>query len=197
MTIRTASVTTRTVDAPAVRGFRPWWLWLATMIAFPLAGLAGRGVGGRIDDVRSAVFAGLAAGAVIGAGQWLLLRRRGVSVGWIPSTAVGFAVGLAAGAAAVSYQTDRASLALMGAATGLAVGLAQAIVVRLPAPRFALWTAATAGLYALGWTATGGIGFPVEEQWPVFGASGVLIVAFAQSLFIERVLPLQARRSER
>jgi hypothetical protein len=34
------------------------------------------------------------------------------------------------------------------------------------------------------------------DQWPVFGASGALLVTFLQSLFIERVLPLGPRRAK-
>lgn len=52
--------------------------------------------------------------------------------------------------------------------------------------------AATAALWAIGWAVTAGAGIDSAEQWLVFGASGALVVAFLQSLFIKRVLPIGA-----
>ena len=75
--------------------------------------------------MSAAVLGGVVTGAGIGAAQWALLRRRGVGVGWIPATAAGLGVGLAVGAALVSYRTDITSLAVMGAVSGLGVGIAQ------------------------------------------------------------------------
>ena len=49
---------------------------------------------------------------------------------WIAATGVGFAVGLALGAAAVGYGTSLGDLVVQGAICGLAIGIAQAIVLR-------------------------------------------------------------------
>jgi hypothetical protein len=51
---------------------RAWLIWTAGFIAFPIAGIVAEAVTGRIDDAVSALVGGLAAGAVIGAGQWLV-----------------------------------------------------------------------------------------------------------------------------
>ena len=104
--------------------------------------------------------------------------------------------GLAAGAVLVSYRTDRPSLALMGAVCGLAVGFLQSIAARATARQVVAWSAATAALWAIGWAVTAGAGIDVADQWPVFGASGALVVAFLQSLFITRVLPITVRTQE-
>ena len=162
---------------------RPWWRWLLTAAALPPSGLAANIVVGRIDSTSSAVLGGLIAGAGIGVGQWLLLRRPS----WIPATALGMAAGLAAGAAVVDYRTDRPSLAVMGALTGAGIGLAQSVTMR-GARRAAMWTAATAGLWALGWTITAVGGIDVDEQWTNFGAYGAISVAFLQSLFVRKVV---------
>ena len=82
-------------------------------------------VAGRVDSVSAAVLGGVMTGAGLGAAQWALLRRRGVGIGWIPATAIGLGVGLAVGAALVSYRTDITSLVVMGAVSGLGVGIAQ------------------------------------------------------------------------
>jgi hypothetical protein len=55
---------------------------------------------------------------------------------WIPATCAGMAVGLAAGAALVNYGTGRGDVVLLGAVTGVGVGVAQALVLvrrRIPA----------------------------------------------------------------
>ena len=166
-----------------------WWPWLVTFLAFPPAGLVGRAVAGPVEDLPAAVLAGIVTGSVLGTLQWALLRRQAVSPGWILGTAIGFGVGLGAGAALVSHRTDRPSLALMGAVAGLAVGLCQAIGARATTRESVLWGVATAGLWVVGWMLTSGV-IDVADQWPVFGASGALAVAFAQSLFIRRVLPI-------
>jgi hypothetical protein len=174
---------------------RAWWPWIVTFLAFPPAGYLGHIVAGPVDDLRAAVFAGVVSGGVLGLVQWALLRRRGTSARWISGTAAGFGVGLAVGAALVSYRTDRPSLAVMGAVSGLGVGLLQANALGATARRSLVWGVATAGLWPIGWVVSSGVIDPAD-QWPVFGASGALLVAVLQSLFIERVLPLGPRRAK-
>jgi hypothetical protein len=141
--------------------------------------------------VSAAAIGGLVSGAGIGAAQWALLRRRGVGVGWVPATALGLAAGLAVGAAIVSYRTDVTSLALMGALSGLAVGMAQGATFR-DTPRMLGWSAITAVLFALGWVITTAFGIDVEEQWVNFGLSGCLTLAFLQSIVIGAFVPAKA-----
>ena len=90
---------------------------------------------------------GVVTGAGVGAAQWALLRHRGVSARWIAATAVGLAAGLAVGAALVAYRTDISSLALMGAFSGLGVGLAQGVTLG-SVKRVLPWGVATAALWA-------------------------------------------------
>jgi hypothetical protein len=100
-------------------------VWVATLVAFPLAGLAGRAVAGPVDTVWTAALAGVIAGAVIGAAQWLALRRIGADLWWIVATAVGLAVGLALAFAIFGYGDTVGDLAVVGAVTGLGIGIAQ------------------------------------------------------------------------
>jgi hypothetical protein len=51
------------------------------------------------------------------------------------------------------------------------------------------WTLATGALWAIGWAVTTGAGVNVEDQWPLFGISGALVVAAGQSVFINRFVP--------
>jgi hypothetical protein len=167
-------------------------LWLPTFVGFPLGGLLAELVVGRVDAPLAAVAGGALTGAVLGAVQWLGLRRRGVGPRWIVATAVGLAVGLGGGAALVGYRTSLASLAAQGAVCGAAVGIAQAGLLRGAFGRLAAaWPAATAALWALGWTVTTAVGVDVEAQYTVFGSTGALTVTV-----LSAVLPLAlARRS--
>ena len=159
-----------------------------------MAGEIGHLVAGRVDSLSAAVLGGVVTGAGIGAAQWALLRRRGISVRWIPATAVGLGGGIAVGAALVSYRTDVSSLALMGAISGLAVGIAQGALLG-NAKRMFLWTVATAALWAVGWTVTTVGGIRVDQQFVVFGAYGAITFAFLQSMIIGAFVPATAVKS--
>jgi hypothetical protein len=129
-----------------------------------------------VDSVGAALAGGLIAGAIIGAAEWFALRRR-VSWIWILATTAGMAVGLAAGAALVDYGIDRADLALMGAVTGAAVGVLQALVLaRHRIPGWFWWAVANPPAWALGWFVTSYvITANIDERFPIFGASGAIV----------------------
>lgn len=128
---------------------RTWLLWTAGFLAFPLAGLAGTAVAGRVDSPLAALLGGTVTGLVIGAGQTVVSRRRLDPRWWIPATAIGMGLGLLLGAAAVGYRTSLADLALMGALTGLVLGVAQAIALPRETRLRWAWAAAMPVLWAL------------------------------------------------
>jgi hypothetical protein len=145
--------------------------WGATVIAFPLAGLLARAVAGPIDDTSSGLVGGLAVGGVIGTAQALAARSR-ISRPWmwIAASAAATGVGLAAGSALVDFSTTLPALAMQGAVTGAALGLAQLPFLRPTIGRRALWwPVATAALWAAGWSA-------------VFGLSGAAVVTVGSGL---------------
>lgn len=107
---------------------------------FPIGGLIADLVMDGVDSVGAAIVAGLIAGVIFGAAEWFALRRW-VSWLWIAATTAGMAVGLAAGAALVDYGTSRGDLALMGAVTGLGVGVTQALVLTRHRVPGAFWWA--------------------------------------------------------
>ena len=144
--------------------------------------------------MSAALLGAVVTGAGLGAAQWALLRHRGVGLTWVPATAAGLSVGLAAGAALVSYRTDISSLALMGAVSGLGVGIAQGAMLG-NTKRMLLWTAATGALWAIGWTATTAGGISVENQFVVFGAYGAIASTFLQSTIIGWFIPAKAAKS--
>src|SRR3954470_11093882 len=169
--------------------------WVAVFFAFPIAGYIGWGVGGHVDAIDAALVGGALTGAGLGAVQWWGAggrgrgppgrvgargrgrRRLGRPATWIGASAGGYAVGLAAAAALVGYDTELADLALMGLVSGAVLGVAQGLVLAREGPReLALpWALAMPALFALGWCASTGIGVDVDDQFTVFGAAGALV----------------------
>lgn len=190
-TTTTTSFHAPVAERPQRRSWRPWWRWLLVALAFPVAGLIGHFVAGRVDSVRAALIGGVVTGAGLGAAQWALLRRRGIRARWILATAVGLGAGLAVGAALVSYGTDITSLVVMGAVSGIGVGITQGTMLGTTT-RLLGWTAATAALWAVGWAATTAGGISVDEQFVVFGAYGAIASTFLQSIIIGWFIPADA-----
>src|SRR4051794_23251480 len=144
-----------TTQQPSGASFlRSWLIWTAGFLAFPLAGLAGTGIAGRVDDPISALLGGAVTGLVIGAGQALVSRGRLDIRRWAPATTAGMSLGLLLGAVGVGYGTSLADLALMGAITGLVLGPAQALALPRATRDRWVWAAAMPPLWALGWTTT-------------------------------------------
>ena len=186
--------------APATRERRifPGWRWVAVALGFPIAGYIGWIVGGRVDAVGAALVGGALTGAGIGAVQWWAADGvLGRPAAWIAASAVGFAAGLAAGAALVGYDTDLGSLALMGLVTGAALGAAQGLVLEHEGQHeLALaWGLAMPVLFALGWCASTGIGVDVDDQFTVFGAAGSILFMLLSGLLLARFSPARTRAS--
>ena len=136
-----------------------------------------------------ALIGGAVAGAVLGAAQWLALRGRlSKTERWIPATAVGQAVGLAAGAALVGYRTGLQDLAIQGAITGLGVGILQALVLRPHVATWFWWAIAMPPLWALGWIVTTASGIAVDQHFTNFGASGAIVVTILSGLLLVQLL---------
>jgi hypothetical protein len=153
------------------------WLWpVAILVSFPIGGYIADLVVNGVDSVGAALAGGLIAGVIIGAAEWFALRQR-VSWPWIPATTAGMAGGLVAGAALVDYGVDRGDLALMGAVTGVGVGVLQALVLaRHRIPGAFWWAVANPPAWALGWFVSSYvIARNIDERFPIFGASGAIV----------------------
>ena len=167
---------------------RPWLLWTTGFLAFPIAGLAGTAVAGRVNSPAAALSAGLIVGAVIGAAQSLTAGGRLHHLRWIVATTLGMGLGLLLGAAAVDFGTALADLAVMGAVTGVVLGAAQALALPARARARWVWAAALPALWALGWTVTTLIGYEVDKQVTVFGASGAVVFAALSGALLHALL---------
>lgn len=166
---------------------KAWLLWTAGFVAFIIGGALATAATGRINDAASALLGGLIAGAVIGAGQWLVARRLLDPRTWIPATAVAMSIGLAVGAWVVGYGTSLGELVLMGFITGIPLGVAQAWLLRDSLAGAWIWAAAMPLLWALGWTVSTFIGVDVDRQFAVFGASGALAFMALSGVLLDRL----------
>jgi len=169
--------------------------WLPTFLGFPLGGLAAEYISGPVDGLVAALVGGAITGIILGAVQsWGLGTNGPPARQWIIATGAGLSVGLGVGAAAVNYGTSTSDLLVEGAICGLAIGTAQAAVLRPRIGRLALvWIPLLSALWTLGWAVTIAIGVDVDSQYTVFGSSGAVVVTAATA-----ILPvLLARRAER
>jgi hypothetical protein len=155
--------------------------WIPTFLAFPAGGLLAIELVGSVDGPATAAAAGLLAGAVLGTGQWLALRARGIGARWIANTALALAAGSAAAAALTDAGTDTADLMLTGLIAGAAVGAAQSPLLARRS-----WIAVTAAAWALGWLATASIGVDVERGYVLFGSAGAILATLLTGLVAAR-----------
>jgi hypothetical protein len=184
------------VDATRPRLLRSWLVWMLGFLAFPVGGFAASLIAGRIDSPRAAVIGGAIAGLAVGAGQVLVSRGRLDWRWWVPATIVGMALGLLLGAAVVGYGSSLPDLAIMGALTGVPLGIAQTIALPRRARLRWTWAAAMPALWALGWTVTTAAGIAVSDQFAIFGAFGALTFAALSGLLLQILLPVGTAQAQ-
>ena len=185
--------------APATRERRrfPGWRWMAVWLAFPIAGYIGWKIGGRVDAVDAALVGGALTGAGLGAVQWWAAEGAlGRPAAWIGASAVGYAVGLAAGAALVGYDTDLGSLAAHG--PGQRRGARRRPGARPRPARDAARSRCRGALampvlFALGWSVASVTGIGVDDQFTVFGAGGALVFTLLSGLLLARFTPARTQ----
>jgi hypothetical protein len=153
--------------------WRLWGRWGLAFLGFPLGGLAALGVVGGVETSLDALLGGLATGAVIGAAQWLAARPRlGDAYAWVAATAFGMGAGLALAVGLLGSDTSGSELLWRGALTGLAIGIAQWLVLRRHYANAIVWVPTIAIGWALGWLVTRAVGVDLSPNFSVFGSTG-------------------------
>jgi uncharacterized membrane protein YjfL (UPF0719 family) len=92
----------------------------------------------------------------------------------------------------VDFRTDAASLVVMGALCGVAVGLAQALSGPLTLTDRLLWIGATPLLWAMGWWITAQVIVDADRHHATFGSSGALVVSAVSGVLVARWRHAQA-----
>jgi hypothetical protein len=171
---------------------RDFWLrWVPTFIGFIAGGALGTAVAGRLDSVTAALIGGAVTGAVIGGGQWLVLRR--VLPGakwWIGASSVGNAAGLAIGAPLVDYGTGPGDLVAQGAVGGLVIGVLQALVLYRGTGTGLWWAPVMVPLWALGWFTMWAARIDVDQQFFSFGFFGAVAFTLLSALLLTSLFRL-------
>ena len=179
----------KTTPSPATGGRWFWPAWGAAFLGFPIGGAAATLLVGPIESVGAALIAGVVAGGVIGAAQWLVLRRRlPLSALWVAATGGGMAVGMALGQVLLGDATTMQPLLLRGLVVGAAIGAAQAALLRGTLATPTVWAAVVTLGWPLAWAVSAAIGLDLTRNWAVFGASGALIFQLATGLALAYLL---------
>lgn len=161
--------------------------WLPTFLAFPIGGLLAIQTLGSLEGPLTAAAGGVLAGAVIGFGQWLALRSRGIGPAWVLLTALGMAAGLTAAVIVSGAATTNGALVITGLIAGAVAGGAQARLLDSIGHR-AAWTIVASISWGAGWLVTGNVIVDAERGYYSFGASGALLVTVATGLVLPRLL---------
>jgi hypothetical protein len=165
--------------------------WIIAIIGFPIGGYIGHLIGGPAATVPAALTSGLIAGAIIGVGQGLalgILRPQALAL-WAAATAIGLGVALAAVTAAIGQIDTVTAAIVLGAISGLAVGVGQAaFLARERVANAWIWVPTLGIAWAIGWAVTASIGVALESGWPVFGLSGALVSQVIAGIVLWRVL---------
>ncbi len=128
-----------------------WLAWVlvsiaALLVSFPLSQLAS-----VLPGVWSGVLSWTIMGAVLGAGQALLLRRRMRDAWlWVVATAAGLGIGVTVAAVLFSPVAALGDLFVVGAVSGLLLGLVQYLMLRRSYERSGWWILSSTIGWAVG-----------------------------------------------
>lgn len=167
--------------------------WVLAFLAYPAGGILGAGValaaGPAVGAAAAAAVIGAAQGAVLG-----VLSRPRAAVAWIAASALAGGLGWVVAHALIPQTSGPASAAVIGGISGLAIGLAQALVMEGRSLVRAAWVP----LFGVAWAAGNAVSESIgvdTAAWPVFGAAGAItaqVILLAGALVATRRAPVFA-----
>jgi len=158
--------------------------WLPTLLAFPLGGLIAVNTVGSVGSPGAGALAGLIAGAILGAAQWLALRPLGVDARWILVTTVAMSAGTALATALTDAATNTPALVSTGLVVGAVVGSGQAFLLGRGVLVAGVWATAVAVSWAAAWFVTANVIVDADRQFVSFGSSGALLATVVTGLVL-------------
>jgi hypothetical protein len=171
-----------------------WATWGAAFLGFPIGGAAATALVGPIETAGESVVGGVVVGAVVGAAQWLVLRRRlPLSPLWVAATAGSMAAGMLVGNVLLGNDTSMSPLLLRGLMAGAAIGLAQTAVLWGVLRTPIVWAVVVTLGWPLAWAVSAAIGLDLTWNWAVFGSSGALVFQLATGLTLLYLLRQPSR----
>jgi hypothetical protein len=170
---------------------RDYAKWLAVFLAYPVAGALGRLIANPAEGLVFAFITAAVAGAILGLAQWLALGRHGSALRWVGATAIGLGVSFVIVQAVGATSSTAAPV--IGAVTGLGVGIAQSFLRSDRIPSELVWIPTMGVAWAVAWVVTTSIGVQAEAGWPVVGVSGALV---AQLLTGVVLMTMTRRRAQ-
>ncbi len=163
--------------SPVALPKRNWVVgWVITFLGFPLGGLLVTLVIGPLTTPVQGILGGALAGLVIGAAEWLALRRRlPLAPLWIAATAAGMAIGVGLSMALFGAENTMTAILTRAVVSGLALGLAQWLILRAYVRLAILWPLAVMIAFVVAWFITAQvIGDNRSLGFVVFGSSGAV-----------------------
>jgi hypothetical protein len=152
---------------------RDYAMWVAVFLAYPVAGALGRLIANPAEGLVFAFISAAAAGAVLGLAQWLALGRHVSVVRWVGATALGLGVSFVVVQAIGATSSTAAPL--IGAVTGLGVGVAQSFLRSDRVPSALIWIPTMGIAWTIAWVVTTSVGVKAEDGWAVVGVSGAVL----------------------
>ncbi len=167
--------------------------WTLAFIGFPLGGLAAFTLLGAMNTPFNGLIGGLIAGACLGLTQGLALRQpRPFLFRWILVTALGMGLGFSLSLLLLGAATDSAGILGRALITGAALGVAQAVGLRLSFGWSLAWALLITVMYTVAWWVTSlVIQDSVNLGWVTFGSSGAILYQFVTGLALLYLSPRQ------
>ncbi len=142
-----------------------------------MAGIIAKTFAGALKNVRSALVGGFIVGTILAAGEQWAFSTNNFNWIFIIFSGIALAIGNAIGSYIVHYSTNLKSLMIVGAISGVILGLTQGIIISNP-----IFGLIVAIFWLIGWASMSIIKVDVDRQYHIFGMVGALFFTIALAI---------------